>query len=139
MNLHRWSLRAASRGPARVFFFALLVTAIVVGALMPNSLRRELQSHLWQGIPWSAIGHFVLFALLAACPIYGRGPGRWERAALVAIVLAIGTEMMQGWIPGRYPRVRDVGLDMCGTLAGLLVARWWLRTGKMTPPDTKTD
>jgi VanZ family protein len=64
----------------------------------------------------------VLFAVIAALPVYG--PDRWGaiRALALAIFLAILTECLQSLVPGRHPMLRDGLIDLAGTAAGLAIA-----------------
>lgn len=106
-------------------FIALLVL-LFVGALMPSTLKAQIESHLWDALPWSSVAHFALFAAIAALPVYGSGwAGLW-RAVLLAALLAAITEFMQTLVPGRHPLLRDALIDLAGTFTGLALRGLWL-------------
>jgi len=85
---------------------------------MPGSLKTEIEGRLWSVLPWSHLAHFVLFCAIAAVPVYGSGPKAVWAAMLLALLLAVGTETLQYWVPGRHPTLRDVLIDLAGALAG---------------------
>jgi VanZ family protein len=95
-----------------------LVITLLVGTLIPGSVKAEIEGHFWAALPWSGMAHFVLFCAIAAVPVYGRGPKAVGAAVLLGLLLAVGTELLQHWVPGRYPTVRDVLIDLAGALAG---------------------
>ena len=97
---------------------SLLVLALFVGTLMPGSLKSEIEGHMGSALPWSAMAHFVLFAAMAALPVYGRWWGGFAGALLLALALAASTELLQLWVPGRHPLLRDGLIDLAGALVG---------------------
>ena len=99
----------------------LLVVVLFVGTLVPGSVKSEVEGHLWLGLPWASLGHFVLFGAMAALPAYGPGRSALARALLLALMLAMMTELLQSWVPGRHPRLRDVAIDLAGALAGCAI------------------
>jgi len=69
------------------------------------------------------------YLLLGRACLYGFGPGKkapWLAWGL-CIFYAITDEIHQSFVPGRGPRVLDVGIDALGTLLGLLPAMIKLR------------
>lgn len=47
---------------------------------------------------------------------------------------AFGTEFLQGFVPERYPSLRDIGFDHLGIVVGLaLTWRWWLAASQLGP------
>ncbi|TWO72284.1 VanZ family protein [Caenimonas sedimenti] len=114
----------------RYLALALLIAALLAGTAMPGDLKAEIEGQLWQTIPWSATAHFVLFALIALCPVYGRGAWTVMRIFALALLLAMVTELLQSLIPGRHPLVRDVFIDLSGTCIGVL-----LRTVMQSSPS----
>jgi hypothetical protein len=102
--------------PFRLFVF--LVITLLVGTLMPGSAKAAIEGHFWSGVPWSGMAHFGLFCAIAAVPVYGHGQRAVRNAMLLALVLATGTELLQHFVPGRYPTLRDVSIDLAGALAG---------------------
>src|SRR5437868_13366034 len=95
------------------------VLVLFAGTLMPGSLKTGIEQQMWHVLPWSAMAHLVLFGVIAAQPAFGRGWGAVARALLLAAVLACTTELLQTWVPGRHPRLQDVGIDLAGALVGL--------------------
>jgi hypothetical protein len=102
--------------------FAVVIVLLLVGTTIPGSLKADIEGQLWTGWPWSSTAHFVLFAVIAALPVYG--PGRWGaiRALALAAFLAVLTECLQSLVPGRHPMLRDGLIDLAGTAAGLMIA-----------------
>ena len=88
---------------------------------MPGSVKAEIEGHFWSALPWSGTAHFVLFCAIAAVPVYGSGPKAFWAAMLLAVLLAVGTETLQHWVPGRHPTLRDVLIDLAGALAGCVL------------------
>jgi VanZ family protein len=74
-------------------------------------------------------GHALGYLLLGRACLYGFRPGKqapWLAWGL-SIVYAITDEIHQSFVPGRSPRVLDVGIDALGVLLGLLPAMIRLR------------
>lgn len=106
----------------RVRFGATLLL-IFVGTLMPGDWMRGAEGLLRPGLPWPELGHFVLFALLASSPLFGPGWRGALRAMACALVVALSTELLQAWVPGRQPSVADALLDLAGAGVGRLLWR----------------
>ena len=106
---------------ARHVVFGVLVLALVVGTTIPGDMKAGIEGQMWSGIPWSALAHYSLFALIAICPVYGAGWKGRLRAIAIAAVLAITTEVLQNWVPGRHPTVRDTLIDLAGSVTGLVI------------------
>ena len=129
------SNRTAYFAPApRQALTGLLIVGLLFGALMPASLKHSAHALLGLQLPWPSIGHFVLFLLIAMVGPYGTGLAAEKRAILLALALAIGTEVLQHWVPGRHPMLRDVGIDLAGTATGrvlvLVWGSWWGGRGR---------
>lgn len=72
-------------------------------------------------------GHFVLFALLTIALLRAVPAQRRRQLPLELTLAAGGTEMMQFFVPGRTPLLRDFYLDCAGIALGLalwLVGTW---------------
>jgi VanZ family protein len=80
-------------------------------------------------IPFGApdyTAHFINYAVLGVLLIWGLADGKWESmtprlmlsAVVLAILLGIGDEFHQSFIPGREATVRDVVADAFGASAG---------------------
>jgi VanZ family protein len=99
-----------------------LVLAILVGTLVPGSVKSAVEDQLWHVVPWSSLGHLVLFGCLGWV-LSQQEPRRMiVPALLLAAALAFGTEWLQGWVPGRHTRMIDVAIDMAGALVGCALA-----------------
>ncbi|MDP3759097.1 MAG: VanZ family protein [Ramlibacter sp.] len=99
-----------------------LMVAILGDTLMPGSAKAAIESQLWHVVPWASLGHFVLFGCLGWV-VAQQEPSRMAiPALLLAAALAGGTEWLQMWVPGRHPRLIDIGIDMAGALAGCTAA-----------------
>lgn len=90
---------------------------------MPGDMHSAIESRMWPALPWSALAHFTLFALIAAFPVYGQGRAATLRAIALALLLAAVTELAQSFVPGRHPMLRDAAIDLAGTAFGLMALR----------------
>jgi glycopeptide antibiotics resistance protein len=132
---------AAKRDPRPMLWLTVMVVATTVAAAMqelsPFQLAQvyrpmrlvpflsdyehtsfETLSHVLElGLLYAPMG--FLFAYLA-------GPGRTGRlqALVWAFVIALPVECLQGWIPGRYADITDVGLSLVGAWAGAEIGCW---------------
>ena len=106
-----------------------VIAVLLVGTLMPGNVKASIESRAWSGIPWSSLAHLVLFAVIALVPVYGPVPRGYYWALLLATTLAGGTEWLQQFVPGRYPRLRDVMIDLSGTAIGCAISAngYWQR------------
>ena len=106
--------------------FTCLVVLLFVGTLMPGSLKAQIESTLWDSMPWSSLAHFAVFGAMATLSVYGNGrTGVW-RAVMIAVFFAGATEFLQALVPGRHPLMRDALIDMAGTMTGLGLRGLWL-------------
>jgi len=104
------------------------VVLLVAGTTMPGSLKADIEGHLWSAWPWSGSAHFVMFGLIAAIQVYGEGRWAIARAIALGICLAVLTELLQRFVPGRHPLLRDCLIDFSGTVVGLMAVRRLTRT-----------
>lgn len=105
--------------------FFLRVSGIEMSALTP-----EEQTALWDKISFiiRKLAHFSEFALLGAAlrvhtgVIYRIRPYRFSSviAAASGVLYAVSDELHQGFVDGRAPSLRDVGIDSCGAVFGVL-------------------
>jgi hypothetical protein len=107
--------------------WCVAVALLLAGTTMPGSLKSEIEGQLWHAWPWSASAHFTLFAVIAAIPVYGQVRTWPLRALAVALGLAVLTEWLQGFVPGRHPLLRDVVIDLGGAMAGVVASLVWPR------------
>jgi VanZ family protein len=103
--------------------FVILVLLLLGGTTMPSGLKSEIEGHMWEDVPWGALAHYTLFALIALCPVYGTGRSAAWRIVLLAVVLAVATELLQSLVPGRHPQSRDVLIDLAGTATALFLRK----------------
>ena len=103
---------------------AVLLALLVFGTQMPGAWRDE--AFRLTHLPWqmTKVAHFVVFAAMAC--LARVPPLRWAiaRVALIALALALLSEGLQHFASNRDPSWTDVGIDMAGAAAGLLLARW---------------
>lgn len=77
-----------------------------------------------------AVRNVVLFVPLGV--LLGVGGWRVRGVLVLAVGLSASIELLQGWIPGRYPGVGDVLWNGLGSVLGAAMARsrnLWLRPG----------
>ena len=103
--------------------FIVLVLLLVIGTTMPADVKNGIESHMWHVLPWSALAHFTLFMLIGLCPVYGNGRAAVLRTVSIGLALAVMTESLQALVPGRSPQVRDVFIDLSGTVTALVLLR----------------
>jgi VanZ family protein len=109
---------------AALGLLSVLLVLLLFGTQMPGAWRDATfrVTHL----PWqlTKVAHFVLFAGMAS--LARVPPLRWSLARVVpmALVLALLTEGLQFYASNRDPSWHDVGIDMAGAAAGLLLARY---------------
>ena len=115
----------ASPNPRRrnAWLCGLSVVALFIGTLLPGPWRDAVESRLFPpALGFSSWAHFALFAFILffmrARPLAVRP---WPALGL-ALGLALLTEGLQHFVLGRHPRLRDVGIDLCGALLGLVCA-----------------
>jgi hypothetical protein len=113
------SLRAPR---TQVVLIAAVLVFILVGTLMPVELRKLVMRPFPRRLHVDLIGHAMAFAVLAALTVKAT-PLRWPHVFLIALLLAIATEVAQSFIPGRTALASDVLVDVAGAAAGLLLAR----------------
>jgi VanZ family protein len=111
----------------------LLVLTLVIGTQIPGTLRNQIETGLHAPLSFSSWAHFVLFTCIALVlslrPIVW--PAQW--VILMTFGLALATEGLQFFAPGRHPRLIDLVIDMAGTLLALLIARRLERRSILVP------
>ncbi|MFH0830787.1 MAG: VanZ family protein [Parcubacteria group bacterium] len=103
------------------------------GVIWGLSSIPELKTGLEQDFILRKIAHGFEFAVLVillirALPTPRRG--NWVRyvgAVVLALEYAAIDEIHQGFVPGREPSLRDVGIDALGVLVGVVVIYTWNR------------
>ncbi len=128
---------------ARIALVALLV-AMVVGAMALTSgnmsdLRVALpplsRAMNWlEGMPVQLdMDHVAFFMAITFATRLLLPRLRWWWIFFGVVVLALGTELLQFWIPGRTPKLQDARDDLVGGAAGLLIGTLPLWLGKFAP------
>jgi hypothetical protein len=112
--------------------WALGIGALLLAVFLPPGgaswLRREIQplSHAlsWgdRVSPYIDLLHVALFAWLAMCAAWLRRFASLLPLTAVLLVLAIGSELAQAFVPGRKPSVDDFLGDVLGIGLGYAVA-----------------
>lgn len=103
------------------------------GVIWTLSSIPELKTGLEQDFLLRKIAHGFEFAILAillvrALPQPRHGTVvRYLGALILAIEYAAIDEIHQGFVPGREPSARDVGIDALGVVAGTLIIYFWSR------------
>ena len=93
--------------------------ALLVGTQMPGAWRSGVMDALHAPSILSSLAHLVLFAGMAA--VVAARPLQWPvlRILVVALALAVLTELLQFFALDRHPMLRDVGIDLAGALLGV--------------------
>jgi len=101
----------------------LQLLALLVGTQMPGAWRSEGVQMLHAPSYFSSLAHFLIFAGMTM--VAAMRPLAWpvKRILLAALLLALLTEGLQFLAVDRHPRWLDIGIDMAGTVAGLVLAR----------------
>jgi glycopeptide antibiotics resistance protein len=111
---------------SNILVLVLCVFALVAVTMLPGAWKLAIESSLFpRRFPASALGHFLLFALVGVC--LSRAPFSLRLISMmgVALLAALTTEALQHFVVGRHPRLMDVGIDLLGALSGAgLVARY---------------
>ncbi|HET8744170.1 MAG TPA: VanZ family protein [Ramlibacter sp.] len=127
----------------RRILMGVCLGVLVVLLLMPNTFLRFLRvQYRWIGVPMNWVeahsasinlAHLIAFLVVGFAARLAM-PGRSRATLAIIVAVAIVSEIAQFWVPGRTPRMSDVGVDVAGTLAGaacagllLWLSRAWLR------------
>ena len=101
------------------WLLGLQMVGLIVGTQMPGAWRSGVIDALHAPSILSSLAHLVLFAGMAA--VVAARPLQWPvlRILVVALGLAVMTEVLQFFALDRHPMLRDVGIDMAGALLGI--------------------
>lgn len=102
---------------------AILQMAVIFGASSIPNLQ-----NLPGGVS-DKTGHFVGYAILGACVLYGLASARWAgvtarhgwQALAVSSIYGASDEFHQRFVPGRSPDVNDWIADTLGAAAAIVV------------------
>jgi len=95
---------------------------LFVGTQIPGAWRVSAVESLHAPGIISSWAHFVLFVGMAAVASSRPLGWPWARVVAWALGLALLSEGLQFFAMNRHPRWLDVGIDMSGSLAGILLA-----------------
>lgn len=119
----------------RVALLLALALVVLVLAVPPSTLAFLRTEYEWLGRfvkavhrIWPAVDmeHVVAFAVLGFVGHYAFPKLPMPAGSCLLLALAVVTEAMQFWVPGRSGRLSDIVVDVVGGLAGLSLA-WLLR------------
>lgn len=95
----------------------------VVALLLPMDERVQLG-------PVTHVAHVAIFAILvllwmrALTQAWLSPPRAVLLCVAVGVVLAVGTEWAQYWVPGRWPGMGDIARNLLGLALGLALSTW---------------
>lgn len=71
------------------------------------------------------LAHFTEFSVLGMCLawLFGMLRRKMPWALALGVAAACVDETIQRFVPGRGPSVKDVGIDSCGVLAGIILVQ----------------
>jgi VanZ family protein len=97
----------------------LAVSLIIVVSLLPGSARPH------SGLP-ALLEHFIAYAVAGwLMSINVRAAGTRWRGGILLVLVAIGCELLQQWIPDRNPQLIDVAASTAGTVFGIVAGLGW--------------
>jgi VanZ family protein len=102
-------------GPALLLMSLIFLASSIPGDRMPNAGQWDFS--VKKG------GHMTGYALLAVSLVYGQRkqtPKALVLALGVCFFYALSDEFHQSFVPGRNSTLIDVGIDLIGTIVGLL-------------------
>lgn len=106
----RFRNRILKWGPVFFLYGSIFILSSIPGNEFP---------HIIKDIP-DLIPHFILFALLTFC--IGRAmPNRRVNAVLMGSILGLLDEVHQLFVPNRFFSFADLGADIAGVSAGVLL------------------
>jgi VanZ family protein len=109
--------------------FVLLLVVWTWKLVEPNPVPVALEQELpadWRFWLSKAL-HFGMYGLLCLLGIWAMGP-RWRWAVFTFLLLHAGlTELAQTYVPNRHGSLRDVLIDGCGVVVGMLLSQGWTR------------
>lgn len=105
---------------------ALFCAAILLGTLMPGPWRDAAARPFELTLDLGLVAHVVLFAgLCLQLPFTRWWAMAWWHVPAIGLGLALLTEGLQSFVPGRHPNLAGVLQDLAGTLMGWVAARTW--------------
>ena len=86
---------------------------------MPNAWRNGVEQSLHIPFSLSSWAHFMVFLGMSMLLLMHPLAYTARRVMWLALALALMTEALQFFATDRHPRLRDVGIDMAGTLLAM--------------------
>ncbi len=118
-------------GTKQMLVAAALVTVVIIAMMLSSHAMADLRMAippLSRMMSWLErletpfdMDHVAFFTVVVLLARMILPRARWWWIALVVGVLAVGTELLQFWVPGRTPKLLDVRDDLLGGAIGLLV------------------
>lgn len=99
----------------------LLFLLLLFGTQMSGAWRADVVDSLHAPAVVSSLAHFVFFCAMALLAGVRPLAWSWTRLVFLALVLALFTEGLQFFAIDRHPRWLDVGIDLAGAIAGLVL------------------
>src|SRR5687768_2292398 len=104
---------ASSKSRLQAALLGTVLFFIVIGALLPVEVRRLVVAPFPRSLHADVIGHAVAFGALAFL-LANVLSVRPRRVLAVSLAVAISTEVLQFFVPGRTPLISDVATDLIG-------------------------
>ena len=101
---------------------SLLDTKIWVSRWLPFADRIDAMNATQHSDKWLHLGIFALLGWLGA-QAWRQQPARRRQLLGGLLLVAVATECLQYWVPGRSPSLGDLLADLAGLLLGTLAAR----------------
>jgi VanZ family protein len=103
----------------------LIIWTLILLGLLLSPIRPGLVPEFGGFQHWDKVAHFVLFVITGFISIYGAGffsrlGARILFGLVFGLVLALGTEIGQYFMPSRDPEFYDLLADLAGLFLGLL-------------------
>jgi len=112
------------------------IVALFVGTQMPNVWRNGVEQSLHAPSSLSSWAHFAVFCSMSLLLLMRPLACSARRVMLLALALAMLTEALQFFAVDRHPRLRDVGIDMAGTLLALVIMALQNRWARVSRPGS---
>lgn len=107
------------RSAQRLLLLQMLM--LFVGTFMPGLWRTYIEDSLNAPLGLSSWAHFGLFAGMAWITNARPLAWRWQRVLIAALGLALLSEGLQFFAIDRHPRLLDIGIDLAGALASVVL------------------
>lgn len=130
LKLVFWMVLVGTTGVLLLPGDALLAAKVWVAAWLPYAQMLDQSNVTAHSDKWVHFGLFALLGALAARIWWGLGV--FKAVVLWLVLLGVGTECMQHFIPGRGASAADFLADVAGLLSGSVLA-WWAAQRRVGP------